>query len=393
MWNRRFSYYFIGGGIVLLSALYWGYKAYQSHVGFEAFISGFETFQQSIDKDNLPNRDVPSATESPVPNEKEFEGYQSRVDSSTIPVKVKLQDGDPIGMVVETEWIVPSDIPSEDIEPEEEEGITTWTADEMVPQLIELPNGHIIEILSVPGEEIQEGEAVSLEELGSMMAHRVTHIEQGGISYEVPIDIDPEAFDKKASWAYELQESVEEIDRMLANRELIIKFDGSPLTPEEREINFTAVKKRPEVYARWLAENRFGNYQPPPSDEKNTVSKDSGISEEASVHKDRSDALLSSSDLSDRVDATPSPPSVADLEKQLTPEGIEGELSGGLSPDSFDKAQQLIDQYGTEEGLRRLRKMDPDAARRFERERSGAPSRDVPKGHTHPDGQSRDDSP
>ena len=50
-----------------------------------------------------------------------------------------------------------------------------------------------------------------------------------------------------------------------------------------------------------------------------------------------------------------------------------------------DKAQQLIDQYGTEEGLRRLKKSDPEEARRFERERRGAPSGDVSSGHTHPD--------
>lgn len=87
------------------------------------------------------------------------------------------------------------------------------------------------------------------------------------------------------------------------------------------------------------------------------------------------------------------PQNVADIEKQLTPQGIEAELSKALSPEHFNKAQQLIDQYGTEEGLRRLREMDPDAARRFERERKGAPSRDVPKGHTHPGGQSHDDSP
>ena len=60
------------------------------------------------------------------------------------------------------------------------------------------------------------------------------------------------------------------------------------------------------------------------------------------------------------------PQSVSDLEKQLIPERIEAELSEGLSPDRVDKAQQLIDEYGTEEGLRRLREMDPDAARRFE---------------------------
>ena len=77
------------------------------------------------------------------------------------------------------------------------------------------------------------------------------------------------------------------------------------------------------------------------------------------------------------------PQSVADLEKQLTPEGIEAELSQGVSADRFDKAQQLIDEYGTAEGLRRLREMDPEAARQFERERRGAPSREVPSGDTH----------
>ena len=52
-----------------------------------------------------------------------------------------------------------------------------------------------------------------------------------------------------------------------------------------------------------------------------------------------------------------------------TTESVEAKLSEGLSPDRFDKAQQLIDQYGTEEGLRRFREMDPEAARQFERER------------------------
>ena len=69
------------------------------------------------------------------------------------------------------------------------------------------------------------------------------------------------------------------------------------------------------------------------------------------------------------------PKSMAELEKQLTPEGIEAELSEGLSPERRDKVQQLIDQCGTGEGLRRLRKSDPDAARQFERERREPPVR------------------
>ena len=63
------------------------------------------------------------------------------------------------------------------------------------------------------------------------------------------------------------------------------------------------------------------------------------------------------------------------IEKQLTPSvprpgvGIEAALTDGLPTAPADKAQRLIDEYGTEEGLRRLRESAPDAARRFERER------------------------
>lgn len=56
-----------------------------------------------------------------------------------------------------------------------------------------------------------------------------------------------------------------------------------------------------------------------------------------------------------------------------------------LSSEQREQAQQLFDQYGTEEGLRRLREMDPDAARRFEsdksrpgQERRPLPAREVP---------------
>ena len=50
---------------------------------------------------------------------------------------------------------------------------------------------------------------------------------------------------------------------------------------------------------------------------------------------------------------------VDQIEKRLTPAGIEAELSRELSTDPADKARQLIDQYGTDEGLRRLREMNP----------------------------------
>ena len=73
--------------------------------------------------------------------------------------------------------------------------------------------------------------------------------------------------------------------------------------------------------------------------------------------------------------------------------GVEASGWEGLSPEQRDQAKAFFDQYGTEEGLRRLREMDPEAARQFERERRGAPSRDAPKGHTHSDGQQPADAP
>ena len=52
----------------------------------------------------------------------------------------------------------------------------------------------------------------------------------------------------------------------------------------------------------------------------------------------------------------------------------------GLSKVQQELVKQFFDEYGTEEGLRRLREMDPNTARRFERERRPGPSRDVPEG-------------
>lgn len=56
-----------------------------------------------------------------------------------------------------------------------------------------------------------------------------------------------------------------------------------------------------------------------------------------------------------------------------------------LSSEQREQAKQLIDQYGTEEGLHRLREMDLEAAQQFEsgksrlgQERRSPPTREVP---------------
>ena len=57
---------------------------------------------------------------------------------------------------------------------------------------------------------------------------------------------------------------------------------------------------------------------------------------------------------------------------------VEADTHGwaGLFKEQREQAKRLFDQFGTEEGLRRLREVDPEAARQFEREHRGAPSRD-----------------
>ena len=96
----------------------------------------------------------------------------------------------------------------------------------------------------------------------------------------------------------------------------------------------------------------------------------------------RSDLPHFPADLSRVVE--PVPQDIADLQKRLTPEGVEAKLEQSVSPHRFDETQRLIKQYGTEEGVRRFREVDPEAAQQFQRERlrSGSPqpsepSRDV----------------
>ena len=66
-------------------------------------------------------------------------------------------------------------------------------------------------------------------------------------------------------------------------------------------------------------------------------------------------------------------------EKTLTPElstpfAPEARGWAGLSLEQGELAKQFFDQYGTEEGLRRLRESDPDAARQFEQKRREPPA-------------------
>ena len=66
------------------------------------------------------------------------------------------------------------------------------------------------------------------------------------------------------------------------------------------------------------------------------------------------------------------------LEQVATPLTPEARGWEGLSQEQRKQAKAFFDQYGTEEGLRRLREIDPKAARQFERERRESPVHSEP---------------
>ena len=106
------------------------------------------------------------------------------------------------------------------------------------------------------------------------------------------------------------------------------------------------------------------------------VLDEGSVSEDAGRAARNADSPISASDLLSVAESQPQ--RVTDREKQLMPEGIEAELTEGLSTDPADKVQQLIGQLGTEEGLRRLRVSDPETARQFEQEQRTPPVRSEP---------------
>lgn len=375
MLNRRFAPYLITAGMLaLLVASYLGYREYQNYVVHEEFMSQALAFQRTLDKDTTPDTDsvdrqttqqegnAASPARAVVSNQTGRSNNQE--DSSSTPVKVqmltpeqvaKYSDGDPNGSVAIKGNPLP-DGPDR-----------SWGRDELVTQLVELPDGTVVEILSTPGLELQEGDRVSPQFIANNMSDRITHVEmEDGTKYDVPIGVAPDEFIDKVAWAHHLGISVEEADRMIANRELIVKSEGESMTNEEEGIMAKLLNKIPK-FASFLQSERpdLLDAEPAPDNMHQQSPKSGGGELEGADSSSAPFPLIPAEsesipqDTIKRQVPVPSEPPTASNPKM--------ESRDGLSPERFDKAQQLIDQYGAEEGLRRLREIDPDAARQFER--------------------------
>ena len=362
MFNRRFIPYIIAGSIIaFLSISYVGYKAYQNHVDFNELISEAEIFERSLDKDTSSLEHKEGRSPFPTTNSTSSENLSDRFPYlNKPPIKVRYDDPSMPALKLE-------DIPPEHrFRPKPDEL-------ELVIQRVETPDGKIHEMLVARGMEIPEGASLPPSffnrTIPQLPPRKKITTAMEVRKEDIPEGEDITTYMDKLRIASDYGVSTEKAERMLTSGQIrITEVDRFPLTNQAglgmEEASSESFRGEAGLDGAPMPHGHHG---------EDAASAGTGSFEDFPA---RSDSPLSSSDLSRVVESTPSSQSVEDIEKQLTPAGIEAELTEGLSPERFNNAQQLIDEYGSEEGLRRLKESDPEAARQFERRRR--PSRDAP---------------
>ena len=454
MLKRRFLPYIVGICIVALLFLsYVGYIAYRNHVEYKRLMSNAQAFYPSIEEQHDHTHhgegaDVASYHEKTGPGEQIDSGeehpyFVGRTPDGGFSYNIAgrlYASNEPMSPeVIEMyKWIHTGKM-SPVVEEQFRLHEMFREQDELnVVQRVVTPDGKLHKVIVARDSQYEEGDAILPSELdpailevtdGNRKSWQNIKLTVDDVDYSPPEAYysieDPyksEEYFNKFVWSIENNVSMAEVEKKVTKGELDFSLSEEAKRHVDQKLTMMERSKMlaPEipplsdklpVKIRYLPDG--GEDTLPGWMRKLEGTLSSGSSEavsdgdysatdpfsEGSINEDasgasvRSDVPVSPSSLSDMIKPTPSPQSVVDIEKQLTPQGIEAELSDGLPTAPADKAQQLIDEYGTEEGLRRLRETDPDAARRFERERRGAPSRDVPKADDYSDDQPPDDSP
>jgi hypothetical protein len=429
MLKRRFILYIVGICIIaFLSVSYVAYRAYQNHVEFKAAMSNAQAFNRPIEHDKAHEHShaagghthrekntPPPAVERSSSGLSFFKGKQGDeyvYEINGFPVYSNM----PLSQeqIEWHEWIHTGKMtPAVEKQFRMREDLKSYVVQRVVD-----PDGKMYTVTVPRNLQYEEGDAILQSELSPMIPLETSQMEvsqnrkplregtliRDGVEYSPPEEFDSiedpyerREFLKKYAWSIEHKVAMVDVEKKVVQREL----DFSLSEAEKRNVDEAEARKerarlllssssipqsdKPPVKISFLPDEGEGALpgwvrkgQGHPSGSGKTESSGSppaadsvserGSDEDVSGAPVPSDLPISPSDPPDMVKPTPSPLNVADLEKLLTPEGIEAELSEGVSPERFNKAQQLIDQYGTEEGLRRLRESDSEAARQFERE-------------------------
>ena len=366
MFNRRLiPYLIVVSLIVLLSVCYMGYRKYQKHVEFETFMT---KVQASLDKDtNPPERTEANPqgidTNSSVTTFRRQSNTSHPIDTLGPPVQV--------GVVSAAEF---RPIDESEMPPEILAKMKKVAASPMKPLRIQTPDGNIRIIYVPEGIEYKEGDIVLSKEMANSPAAPplwAFEREESIRISDIPEGETGESYLEKMRWASLYGVSIEEVESMM-ERGHIPQGNIISRSPVEEFIDHDHLfhshdhDNQPRSSGSVDGALLSGDHQ------AEAPVSDGGISEDTWRAPVPADVPRSPSNLSDMLEPshhsitsgaetkTPSPP---------TAESIETQLREQLSAERLDKAQQFIDQYGTEEGLRRLRESDPEAAQQFERER------------------------
>ncbi len=441
MLNRRFIPYIVVGICILacLYVSYVGYIAYQNHVAYKAFWANPQAFNRSVEgQHEHSSHDHTHGDEDSLVALKPYHiretgrgEFRQDHDHHLAPSGEYVYEINGIphysDMPMSQEaieirkWVLTGEMsPTVEKQLKYREMFREQEKRNVVQRVV-TPDGKLHKVIVPRDVQYDEGDAVLQSELDPPfieMAYRnrnavySTKLTMDGVDYYPPEEYhsisDPyerEEYFTKFAWSIELGISMAEVEKRIARGQLgsslsedVKRHVDEQMAMMERSkmlqpeipslLDKPPVKVKilsdegPDALPGWMQKEE-GNFPSLSTSAAGTYSGEDFVSERGS-HEDvsgapvRSDVPRSPSDLPGMVE--PVHQDIADLQKRLTPEGVEAKLEQSVSPDHFDKAQQLIDQYGTEEGLRRLREIDPEAAWQFERERRPVPSRDVPDG-------------
>jgi hypothetical protein len=444
MLKSRFIPYIVGGCIVaFLSVSYVGYRTYQNHVEFKAFVSNAHPFNRSIEGGHVhsSNDHTHGGEGLPVPLNSNQTGEAGQAGSGHEHGHHLTPSGE---YVYEINGIpLYSDTPMS----QEEIAVMEWVeTGKMTPaveeqlrlteimreqfkldviQRVVTPDGTLHQVIVPRDAQYAEGDAISrseldppiLEDQKSWWAGTKLIIE--GVDYYPPEEYysiaDPyerEEYFNKFTWAIGYGISMAEVEKKVAQGELDFSLSEDARKHVDQSL---AMVERSEMLALgappplsdkppvkvsflpdegvfalpgWIRKEESQSLNVGRSILADGVEASGAIFDEGSLNGDasgasvRSDNPLSPSDLSGVVEPTfthRSKPGIETSNKTVTPptaENVETQLREQLSPERFDKAQQLFDKaqqligrYGSEEGLRRFREMHPEAAAQFERKR------------------------
>ena len=363
MLNRRYiSYIIVVGLIVLLSVCYIGYREYQKQIEFEAFMS---KVQATVDKETHPPdkmESVSQGTDMGVPVAPTRHG----IDLSVPPIQV--------GVVSAVEQAEGELVDWSELSPEERATSEKFKNAPMKLQRIQTPNGNV-HFIELPDIDLEGMQIVVPEEMASQPTFPPTGSFPEVLSVrksDIPEGEDVEEYIYKKRWALFLGVSVEEVGKQI---------ERGHLPPRPSITERTPVIEFP--IEALIGDNDRSRSGSSVDEALPSPVSDGELSENTRRVPVPADAPRPPSNLSDVLESSHHSITGGEETKTPTPptaESIETQLREQLSPKRFDKAQQLIKQYGTEEGLRRLSESDPEAAQQFEQERSPKPARDVTDG-------------